>query len=148
MRVILVSLIFIISLFAEFKVGDTMESFTLPNQFDNNMTLNSETKVVLMAFEKDMSVEINEYLQTKDKEFLNNNNAIFIADISSMPSFVTSFFALPKMKKYPYSLMLIYDDFGKKFNIKDEMFTVYKLNNLKVEEILYFKDTKNLDSIF
>jgi hypothetical protein len=65
-----------------------------------------------------------------------------------MPSFVTSFFALPKMKKYPYSLMLIYDDFGKKFNIKDEMFTVYKLNNLKVEEILYFKDTKNLDSIF
>ncbi len=148
MKKVLLSLIFVVSMFAEFKVGDKIENFILPDQFDNNLTFNSQVKTVIIAFDKDVAVNINDFLKTKDKNFLANHKALFIADISSMPTFVTTMFALPKMRKYPYSVMLIYDDFGKKFNRQENKFTVYKLKDLKIEEILYFSDTKELEKLF
>ena len=148
MKKIVISLMLVLSLWAEFKVGDKIDNFILPDQFDNNLTFNSEVKTIIMAFEKDIAVDINDFLKDKDKKFLINNSAIFVADISSMPGFVTTLFALPKMRKYPYSVMLIYDEFGEKFNIQDDKFTIYKLKDSKIEEILYFEDTKELEKVF
>lgn len=144
MKKILLSLMLVVSLFAEFKVGDKIEDFTLPDQFDNNITFNSDIKTIIMTFEKDVAVGVNDFLKTKDKEFLIKNSTIFIADISSMPSFVTSMFALPKMRKYPYSVGLIYDEFGEKFNIQDEKITIYKVNQNEIKEILFIDDIKKV----
>ena len=49
-----------------------------------------------------------------------------------MPSLITKFFALPKMKKYPFSVMLL-DDTNKGNFVKEEgKIIVYTLDNLKV----------------
>jgi len=138
MRLFLVSVLFITSLFAELKVGDSFPQITLPDQFDNNLSVSKEDKYILMTFEKDISVEIKDFLMTKEKGFLENNNVKFVSDISSMPGFVTTMFALPKMRKYPFSVMLIYDeDEGKRFNAQEERITLYKLDNMKITDIKY-----------
>jgi len=142
-KLLLISTLLTASLFAEFKVGDTFPKTLLEDQFEKSMEVKSSDKLVIMAFEKDVSIEISTFLKAQPKDFMAKEHLKYISDISTMPSFITSMFALPKMKKYPFSVMLIEDDFGKQFNKKDEKVTLYKLKNRKITAI-EFIDPKNL----
>jgi len=136
-HLLLISLLLTTSLLADFKVGDKLPPITLLDQFDKEFSVESKDKLLIMAFEKDISVVVNEYLKTKPGTYLSSHHAKYISDISSMPSLITSMFALPKMKKYPFSVMLINDDFGKQFNTQEGKITVYTLKKNKIVEIRY-----------
>ena len=136
-QLLLISLLLTGSLFADFKVGEKLPEITLLDQFDQELKVEDKDTLVIMAFEKDISVVVNEYLKAQPKSFLATHHAKYISDISTMPSFITSMFAMPKMKKYPFSVMLINDDFGKQFNSVEGKITVYKLKKNKIEEIIF-----------
>lgn len=136
-HLLLISLLFTSSLFADFKVGDTLPPITLQDQFDKKLTVEAKDTLLIMAFEKDISVAVNDYLRTQPASFLKTHHAKYISDISAMPSFITSMFALPKMKKYPFSVMLINNDFGKQFNRQEGKITVFTLKKHKITEIKY-----------
>lgn len=136
-QLLLISLLLTGSLFADFKVGDTLPEIKLLDQFDQEFKVEDKDTLLIMAFEKDLSVVVNEYLKQQPKGFLAIHHAKFISDISTMPSLITSMFALPKMKKYPFSVMLINDDFGQQFNSVEGKITVYKLKKNKIEEIIF-----------
>ena len=110
-KIITVSLLLATALFAEIKVGENFPNLTLVDQFDEKMEVKKEgdTKLIV-SFEKDVSSEVKTFLDSKEKNYLNDNNLLYISDISSMPSFVTSWFALPKMKKFDFKIGLIYDE--------------------------------------
>lgn len=146
-HLLLVSLLLTTSLFADFKVGDTLPAINLPDQFDKELSVEAKDTLLIMAFEKDISVVVNEYLKTKPGDYLASHHAKYISDISTMPSLITSMFALPKMKKYPFSVMLINDDFGKGFNRQKGKVTVYILNKHKIKEIRYI-DPQAIASLF
>jgi hypothetical protein len=137
-HLLLISLLLTGSLFADFKVGETLPAITLPDQFDKEFTVDAKDKLLIMAFEKDISVVVNDYLKSQPKTFLETHHAKYISDISTMPSFVTSMFALPKMKKYPFSVMLINNNFGNQFNRQKGKITVYTLKNNKIQSIDFF----------
>ena len=120
-----------------FEVNQNIGSFSLVNQFDEKQTVDSNIQTILVSFEKDTSADVNEFLKEKDKNFLRANNAVFIADISGMPSIITKLFALPKMKKYNYSVLLIYDEEDKRFVSQEEKLTLYKLENGVIKSISY-----------
>ena len=64
-----------------------------------------------------------------------------------MPSLISKFIALPKMKKYPFSVMLL-DDTNKDFFGKEEgKIIVYSLDNLKVTEMKSISTAKELEEI-
>lgn len=130
-----------------FEVNQNIGSFSLVNQFDEKQTVDSNIQTILVSFEKDTSADVNEFLKEKDKNFLKENNTVFIADISGMPSIITKLFALPKMKKYNYNILLIYDEEDKRFVSQEEKLTLYKLENGVIKSISYV--TKNdLGTIF
>jgi hypothetical protein len=137
-----------LSLFAnEFKIGDSIGSFSMLNQHDEKITVDNKITKILVSFEKDTGAEINEYLSNKYPLFLKNKNAIFIANISEMPSIITKMFALPKMRKYKHDILLIYDEEDKRFSAKEELSTLYTLNNGVITDISYItKD--DLDRVF
>ncbi|MDC0932316.1 hypothetical protein OAR97_00580 [Arcobacteraceae bacterium] len=130
-----------------FNVNSNIGSFELADQFEKTHTVNSDVKTMIVSFEKDTSAGINEFLSTKEKGFLEANNTVFIADISGMPSLITSFFALPKMKKYNYNILLIYDEEEKRFLKKEERLTVYKLENGVITSVQYV-EKKDIPTIF
>ena len=136
-QLLLVSLLFTGSLFADFKVGDTLPQIKLQDKFEQELKVEDKDTLLIMAFEKDLSVVVNEYLKQQPKSFLETHHAKYISDISTMPSMITKLFAMPKMKKYPFSVMLINDDFGKQFNSLEGKITIYKLRKQKIEEILF-----------
>ena len=134
-HLLIISLLFTSSLFAEFKVGDKLPSITLEDQFEKEQKVTSKDTMLIMAFEKDISIAISNYLKTKADTFLAEHHTKYISDISSMPSIITSMFAIPKMKKYAFSVMLIDDKFGDQFNREEGKITVIKIKNGKVKEI-------------
>jgi len=148
MKIILASLLMISSLFAELKVGDTFPSLTLLNQFDEKIELKKEGSFkIILSFEKDVSAGVKTFLDTQDKNFLIENNVTYISDISEMPSFVTSWFAIPKMKKFDFKVALIYDEEeGKVLNRQEEKVTVMVLNDNNITSI-EFVSAKDLGSV-
>jgi len=126
------------ALFANsFDINSPIGSFEMTDQFDKKHTVDANVKTIIVSFEKDTSAHINEFLETQEAGFLEDNNTVFIADISGMPSLITKIFALPKMKKYNYNILLITDEEDKRFLHKEELLTVYKLENGVITTVEY-----------
>ncbi len=129
------------------NVNSNIGSFELKDQFDKKHTVDAKVKTIIVSYEKDTSAKINEFLSKKKKGFLEANSTVFIADVSGMPSFVTKWFALPKMKKYNYNVLLIYDEKDTRFLKKEERLTVYKIENGLVTSV-QFIESKDIPKIF
>jgi Na+(H+)/acetate symporter ActP len=146
-KLLLLPLFAIILYASSFEVNQNIGTFSLPNQFDEKQTIDSSITTILVSFEKGTGKDVNQFLASKDKDFLKNHHAVFIANISGMPSIITRMFALPKMRDYKHSVLLIYDDEDKRFVSKDEKTTVYKLENGVIKSISFItKD--DLEKVF
>jgi len=84
-------------------------TFTLPDQFDKPHSLTDDTKKLILVFAKKTGHTVKEFLKKQDSDYLTKRNALFIADISPMPTVIRNTFALPDFKKSNYSVLLIYD---------------------------------------
>ena len=142
MLILSVSFVFATTL----KVGDTFTPLQLPDQFGkkHNVTTAQCTTIVI-ANNKDASVMTNNFLNKQAPTFLQEHHACYISDIHSMPSFITKLFALPKMKKYTFPVLLIYEEDENIFPKKDDFLTVVKLKDNKITSI-HFEN--NVTQIF
>nr|WP_288256636.1 FAD/FMN-containing dehydrogenase [uncultured Pseudomonas sp.] len=86
--------------------GERLAPWTLLDQHDAPYTLNEQTRVLLVARDMDGAKLVNAALEGKPKGYLNERQAIFLADISRMPRVIASLFALPKMRDYSYRILL------------------------------------------
>jgi hypothetical protein len=130
-----------------FEVNKKVDNFSLSDQFDKTHTVNSDIKTIIVSFEKGTGADINEFLNKKPRDFLEKNQAVFIANIAQMPSIITSMFALPKMRKYKHTILLIYDEDDKRFVQKDDYSTLYKLEDGVIKSISYIKK-EDLEKVF
>lgn len=131
----------------ELKVGDSLGTFSILNQHDEKVTVDKNVQKILISFEKGTGADINEYLSSKDTNFLQKHHTVFIANISGMPSIITKMFALPKMRKYKHEILLIYDDEDDRFKAKEDYSTLYTLQDGIIKSITYFTK-EDLKSIF
>lgn len=128
MKKVMILLLMVLSLWAApYKVGQSVMPLDLNDQFGNRVTLKVMPKTLIMAFEKGTGRTVNEYLSLQEKGYLAKNKAAFVADISQMPKFITESFALPKMRKYAHTVLLIQDEEqGLNFPYQEDKITVMK----------------------
>ena len=88
-------------------VGSDLPTLTIKDQFEKEHTVDANTKTIIFSATKAESATIKDFLTTKDKDYLTNNNIAYVADITGMPSLISKFFALPKMRDYSFSILLI-----------------------------------------
>ncbi|AVO53034.1 FAD/FMN-containing dehydrogenase [Ectopseudomonas mendocina] len=86
--------------------GERLAPWTLLDQFDAPYTLNDQTRILLVARDMDGAKLVNAALEGKPKGYLDERQAVFLADISRMPSVIATLFALPKMRDYNYRILL------------------------------------------
>lgn len=134
------------------KVGssvDEFNSYEFKTPHDKKVSVAKDTKMVIVTFEKDASNVVNEYFTKQDANFLESHKTVVISDINKMPSFVTKFFALPKLKEFKHTIHLHYEEeFQNNVPHKEESITVIKLENEKVTDISYIKTSQELDKLF
>ena len=85
---------------------ERLAPWTLLDQFDAPYTLNDETHILLVARDMDGAKLVNAALEGQPKGYLEQRQAVFLADISRMPSVIATLFALPKMRDYNYRILL------------------------------------------
>jgi len=148
MKLLIMSLLLTSVLFAETKVGESFPKLTLVDQYSKKTEVKTKgSATLLLSFEKDVSKQIKRYIDTKEKDFLVTKNIMYISDISSMPSFITSMFAIPKMKKFSFIVSLIYDEKeAKSLSRQKERVTVVTLKDNRIKKIRFVKP-KDLDSV-
>lgn len=145
---IIVSILFVSYSFCNtYEVSKKIDKFSLFNQFDKKVTIDENIKYMLVSFGKNSSKTINGFIQ-KNQGFLIKNNAVFIANISKMPSIILKMFAIPKMQTFKHNILLIYDDKNNNFREKQTYITLYKLDKLVIKKIDFLKSKEDLKRVF
>lgn len=129
------------------KLNDKISNFSLTDQFDRIHTITSEVSTIVITFEKETLNSVNDFLSKKERDFLEKNNAIFIANISCLPNIFTRMFTLPKLRDYKYSILLIYDEKSAKFFEVENKITVYSIEDGIVKNIRYLNSIFELEEI-
>jgi hypothetical protein len=129
-------------------VGSDLPTLTIKDQFEKEHTVGANIKTVIFSATKAESATIKDFLATKDKDYLTNNNIAYVADITGMPSLISKFFALPKMRDYAFSILLIDEDNKALFPVEEDKISIITLENSKITDIKFIKTTEDLVANF
>lgn len=145
MRIFVSLLLMLLIANAEFKVGDRLPSFELKDQFDNKLIIDESILILVLATNKESGKIAHAYFESKPATFFEQKKLIYISDMSLVPSFVLDMFMMGSFKKYPYSLGLLKDEkIAKEMPKKENQITIFFLNKLQIESILFAKDINDL----
>jgi len=130
-------------------LDSTITNLKIKDQHEVEHTLDKNIKTILFASDKKTSDLLRDYLLplSQKENILEKNSAIYVADISNMPSLITKYIALPKMKKYPFSILLLDDTNKDNFAKEDGKIIVYSLKDGKITDIKKISTTKELEQI-
>jgi hypothetical protein len=79
---------------------------------------------------------LQEALADAQEGFLESRNAVYISDISAMPSLIARMFAIPKMRKRPYPMLLDRSgDATRRIPDVEEKATLIFLDRLTIERV-------------
>ena len=119
-------------------LNNSLSGLTLNDQFDKPHTLPKDTKTVIFAFSKEMGHLCNDFFVTQDASYLADNNAVFIADVSSAPSIIRSMFIMPGLKDFEHTVLILDDSTtaaGFKAGVNTEKVIVVSLENATITKI-------------
>lgn len=134
---------------APLAVDSVVENIKIKDQHEAEKIIDAKIKTILFASDKKTSDLLRDYLLplSEKENVLEKNSAVYVADISGMPSLISKFIALPKMKKYPFSVLLLDDTNKDNFTKEDGKIIVYSLDNGKVVKIEKISTTEELANI-
>ena len=121
----------------ELKEGEQIVPLDIKDQFTKNIPITAQTKQIIVVFSKEKGEGMKLFFEA-NPTYLADNNAVYLMDISSVPSLVMSMFMLPKLEKYNYSVGLLENEKDiAYFPKKENCITVITLENLTVTSITY-----------
>lgn len=128
-------------------VGSILPPVELKTQHGKTVKISNDVKTLLFAVEKAPSALINSFILKQEVDYLTKNKAYFVADISGMPSMITKMFAIPKMKKRPYDILLAKGETQVSFIPRKKNFvTVLKIAKRKITAIEFVNNVDQLKS--
>lgn len=141
MKVITFIVLLSMAVFASvIQKGDNLQGYSWIDQFEKKIEVQQDTQKLLVVFSKEKGNQMKQFFEA-NKEYLEKEKGVYIADVSGAPSFVTSMFMIPKFQKYHFSMSLLQDeDVASKYPKKEDMITIIHLENFVVKEIEYKKE--------
>lgn len=118
-------------------VGSQIPFSSLKDQFGKDLLITSETKKIYISFDKKTGKLLQKRLS---KDFLEQNNAIAIYELSKAPSVVISLFMMPGFKKLPFKIAINKDeDLAKILPKQEDKMTIIELNKKIITHISFEK---------
>jgi len=119
------------------------------DQWEAKHELNAQTQWLVVSQNMDSGDIVKSAFNALEMKSLSKYKMIYVADISAMPSLISKFFALPKMRDFAFPIALIREDDQLK-NMKlpleaPEKVTVIALNNLNIDGAMYFSDQSTFE---
>ena len=92
------------------QTGQLLPELKLKDQFEQPWSVVSGTKLVLFSSSRKASDMLQAVLGDQPKGFLASRQTVYLADMSRMPGLVTRMFALPALRKMPFSVGVVLDE--------------------------------------
>jgi hypothetical protein len=146
-KLILLILLYFFAKASTLKIDDKISNFSLPNQFDKIHTINDETSIIIIAFQKEDAKLVNDFLSVKSSDFLEKKHAVFIDNISRSSSIIVKLFTIPELRDYKYNVLLIYNENSKRFLEQEGKITVYLIKDGIVKDIKYISSKEELERV-
>lgn len=131
-------------------VNDPFPQVTLTDAADNTFQL-PYTGIRYVLFSSDMKGNdlVKEAYADLDKDQLREAGIAYIADISKMPRLISRLFALPKIRDYPFRVLLIREkDFLTELPRQPETVTVLTLTaDAIIEAVTYTESAETLQKL-
>jgi len=134
---------------AKLVVTQSVEAFALSDQHDKAHTISADTKTLVFAFSKDIGHTCNDFFATKEETYLEDNKAMFVADVSGAPSVIRSMFIIPGLKDFKHTVLVIDDKnvaTGYKSGLDAEKIIIVSLNDKIITSINTVSTTDELAS--
>lgn len=128
-----------------FGVGTQLDPASLGDQHGKQHALDASVRAILFSRDRAGAGAMTDSMEARDAEFLDARRVVYVNDISAMPKAAATLFALPKMRRRPYAILL--DRTGgvtKNFPDKDHFATLIHLDALKISKVEYLADAESL----
>ena len=89
--------------------GAPTPTITVEDQHGKPVHVDAGTQRLLFSAERTVNDMVSKVLAAQPAGVLARQQAVYVADITAMPSLVTRLFALPKMRELPFSMGLVRD---------------------------------------
>ncbi len=117
-------------------------TLNLLDQYDHTITIDKDARFLIYTAQKDVALEVANILEQKE-QLLRAKKIYFLSDISDIPSFIASWFAIPKMRSYPFSILLIQQEqISDYFGATEGHVTLYSLEQSKVQKVVSLTPTQ------
>lgn len=127
------------------SIGNRIQFEQLSNQFDEPFTKSGEMRVLVYASSMDAKDKLQTVLSKIPKKCFDEGRLVYVANVSGMPSLITSFVAIPKMKEWPYPVWL--DKTGEateRLPIHEEMVSVVEVEDGRLKNVSFIGATPTL----
>jgi hypothetical protein len=126
-------------------VGQALPELKLNDQHDKPWTVVPSTRLVIFATGRKASNLVQVVLQDMPKDQLTRRQAVYLADMSKMPGFITRTFALPALKEMLYAIGVSLDETALAgWPRQPDAVTLVGLENGVVKSISYTADEAGL----
>jgi hypothetical protein len=130
------------------KIGDMLPDSLFYDQHEKPHKLNGQIQLLIFAHTKQMGALMTDILADAKPDLLQEHNAIYLADISGMPSLIARFIALPKMRKIDAPICLVREAKDAIWLPKmEDKLTLVKLAAGQVKAISYTSDEMAVRSL-
>ncbi|MCD8524169.1 MAG: hypothetical protein LRY72_18200 [Saccharospirillaceae bacterium] len=111
----------------------SMETLRLRDQHDTPIKISANVRYVIFAHDMPGKDLVKEMLKTSGDNYLTEQHALFVTDISGMPRIIARMFAYPAMRKAPYQILI--DEVGSRtgdWERQDSAVTLFRLQEFAV----------------
>jgi hypothetical protein len=126
-------------------ISDSLPLIHYTDQFDKEAPILPDTEKILFISDMDASKITHSVFEKEGNVYLEQNKTALISDIHRMPSLISRFVALPKMRDYPYTIRLIREaKLGDPFPRIKGQITCIELKSDKIVKIEYAQNEQSL----
>jgi hypothetical protein len=124
-----------------------LPTLALQDQHTQPWSVKADTRLVVFAAGRKPSNVVMEVLGAQAKGFLESRQAVYVADMSRMPGFVTRTFALPALRDQPFAVGVNLDDKQlADWPRQEDAITLIRLEAGRVSSIAYVRTAAELKS--
>lgn len=128
--------------------GHDFPAMTLEDQHGNSYSLPGNYRTILFTADMEGGKIIQEFLEEKSEDYLENHAMAYVADVHRMPALITRLAAIPRMRGYPYNVLLIREGIvGSQLPRKEEQVTVIEIEDNTINAIEYATDIEELSTM-
>jgi len=129
------------------KPGDRLEPFAIDDQRGNPHTLDARVRAILFARDMKGGGILKGALAEAGAERLADADAVYIANVSGMPALVLRLFALPKLRRRDYPMLLDTDGrLTQPLPGADGMATLIQLRKLEIIDVTHYDSSEAVRS--